>query len=547
MSTLSSSVKSNLNTLYNLKNEFDWIMTQKEIPLKQVDKLLKLKKDMLYSLSCILSVNCKELLSNSFYTNVNNVEQTIYSLLTVKKEKLEEIEKPHQKRLEEAKRIISYIYLIDIVKNGINISTRNEEKLVELKNIYSKIYEINQEEIALNYIVDILGKYVSGLKRLLELIDEYDPKQSLSLENKQEILNIFLSIALIYDKSKIRNKIFLEDKSDMEYIEEVKEYLKFYEHIFLNLVETCKFNLPSFYYQISSEINEYGINSIYIDSKVSYIYNKYMYDIENELKKIAKTRKIKLNKLNAVVKNLISFNGKAKLEYLDKEIKSEEELPSYLKSFKEYKTLNKIVLNTEFYLNKDVEVNKVIDTLTEEVIKNIDGMEYLKGYIFNRSSSIKQMAHFRQYFNEVLKEQKDKLFNKYTENITNILPKTNLKDYNLKGNNEKVCNLKSEVKILEHALEYINDNYREFNSNNLKLYINSVQRRYNVENLYEEINKRRSKKAYISKTKKVIEKEQEYLKSFINKDIIKEELVIEIIDNCIYENDKLKKEILEAI
>ena len=174
-------------------------------------------------------------------------------------------------------------------------------------------------------------------------------------------------------------------------------------------------------------------------------------------------------------------------------------------------------------------------------------MEYLKGYIFNRSSSIKQMAHFRQYFNEVLKEQKDKLFNKYTENITNILPKTNLKDYNLKGNNEKVCNLKSEVKILEHALEYINDNYREFNSNNLKLYINSVQRRYNVENLYEEINKRRSKKAYISKTKKVIEKEQEYLKSFINKDIIKEELVIEIIDNCIYENDKLKKEILEAI
>ena len=297
MSTLSSSVKSNLNTLYNLKNEFDWIMTQKEIPLKQVDKLLKLKKDMLYSLSCILSVNCKELLSNSFYTNVNNVEQTIYSLLTVKKEKLEEIEKPHQKRLEEAKRIISYIYLIDIVKNGINISTRNEEKLVELKNIYSKIYEINQEEIALNYIVDILGKYVSGLKRLLELIDEYDPKQSLSLENKQEILNIFLSIALIYDKSKIRNKIFLEDKSDMEYIEEVKEYLKFYEHIFLNLVETCKFNLPSFYYQISSEINEYGINSIYIDSKVSYIYNKYMYDIENELKKIAKTRKINLMQL----------------------------------------------------------------------------------------------------------------------------------------------------------------------------------------------------------------------------------------------------------
>ena len=547
MSTLSSSVKTNINTLYNLKNEFDWLMTQKEIPLKQVDRLFKLKKDMLYSLSCILSINCKELLSNSFYTNVNKVEQVIFDILTDKKAELEKIEKPHLKVLGESKKIIGLLYSIDIVKNGINITVKNEEKLNELKNVYAKLYEIKQEEIALNYILRILDKYVCGLKRLLQLLNQYDPKQSLSLENKQEILNIFNNIAIVYNKTKIRNKIFSQDKSDIEYIEEVKDYIKFYEHIFLKLVETCKFDLPSFYYQLVNEIDEYGITSIYISSKVEYIYNKYVYDIENELKRINKIRKVKLNKLNAVIRSLIAFNGSAKLEYLDKEIKNENELPSYLKDFKEYETLNKIVLNTEFYLNKDVEINKIIDTLTEAIIKNLDGSEYLKGYIYNRSNGIKQLAHFRQYFNEVLDEQKNKLYDEYVASITNILPKTKLKDYDLKGNNEVVYNLRSEVKLLEHALEYINDNYREFNSNNLKLYINSVQRRYNVENLYEEINKKRIKKTYINKTKKVIEREQEYLKSFINRDIIKRELIAQIVDNCIYDNDKLKEEILEAI
>ena len=43
MSTLSS-VKYNLDTLYKCKNEFDWLMAQKEVPVRKLDKLFKLKK-----------------------------------------------------------------------------------------------------------------------------------------------------------------------------------------------------------------------------------------------------------------------------------------------------------------------------------------------------------------------------------------------------------------------------------------------------------------------------------------------------------------------
>ena len=201
MSTLTSSIKSNLNTLYSCKNEFDWLMTQKEISLKQVDKLFKLKRDMLYSLSCILSINSEELLSNSFYTNVNLVEQSIFDVLNEKKSKLVEIEKPHAKMIDEAKKIISLLYSIDIVQNSIHISAKNEDKLIELKNVYLSIYELNQKEIALNQILDLIPKYTNGLKKLLELINEYDKKEFLTIESKQEIFDLFTNISLVYNKS----------------------------------------------------------------------------------------------------------------------------------------------------------------------------------------------------------------------------------------------------------------------------------------------------------------------------------------------------------
>ncbi len=547
MSTLTNSMKSNLNTLYSCKNEFDWLMTQKEISLKQVDRLFKLKKDMLYSLSCILSINSEELLSNSFYTNVNRVEQSILDILNEKKSKLVEMEKPHQKMLNESKKIISLLYSVDILENEIHISTQNEEKLVELKNLYIKIHELNQRQIALNHIYDLIKSYTNGFKKLLQFIDEYDKKEFLSIENKQEIFDAFSSIALVYNKSKIRNKIFSENDTNIKYNDKIEDYLEFYEQVFLSLVETCKFHLPSFYYQIKNEINEYDINDMYINAKVDFIYNKYSYDIKNELKKINRTRKIKLDKLKKNIMSLIAFDGKANLDYLLKDVEDVKYFPSYVKDESEYKLLNKLVLNTDFYLNQDIKIQRIVDKVASKLIEEFNGEEYIKGYIFNRADSIRQMAHFRQYFIEALDTVKLEVAQQYIDKIKELLPKTRLKDYDLKANNERVYDVKSEIKLLEHALEYINDNYREFNSRNLKLYINSIQRRYNVEELYEEINKRKLKNSYKTKTKNLIEKEKEYLKSFINKDIIKQELKAEIIESCICEDEKLKKEILEAI
>ena len=195
MSTLSS-IKYNLDTLYKSKNEFDWLMTQKEIPVKKLDRMFKLKKEMLYSLSCILSVNAEDVLSNSFYTSVNFVEQGIINLLKQKEETLEQLSKTHNIILSDAKRVISLLYSMDILQNSIHINIQSENKLLELKKVYLLIYDSNQKEIALSYLKKVLVKYKSGFLSLLELIRQHPLKEELSFEDKQIVFNVFSSISL---------------------------------------------------------------------------------------------------------------------------------------------------------------------------------------------------------------------------------------------------------------------------------------------------------------------------------------------------------------
>ena len=543
MSTLSS-IKYNLDTLYKSKNEFDWLMTQKEIPVKKLDRMFKLKKEMLYSLSCILSVNAEDVLSNSFYTSVNFVEQGIINLLKQKEETLEQLSKTHNIILSDAKRVISLLYSMDILQNSIHINIQSENKLLELKKVYLLIYDSNQKEIALSYLKKVLVKYKSGFLSLLELIRQHPLKEELSFEDKQIVFNVFSSISLDYQIGNIKDKVYGETKEDKDFVEKTSDYLYYFEKMFLKLVKICNINLSEFYYQIENEMNTMDVNEVYLDTSVDFICKKYDYDISNEIQNFKKIQQLNKDKLNSLIIELIGYNGVTDLSLLLNNIRETNMLPEYLKDSDEYDNIYKIVQNTDFLLNSDVQVYTVLDEISKNMIKDFDAEEYIKGYRYNLNDLIRQVSHFRQYYITLLDDIKDKILKSYESKIKEIISKSGIKDYDIKENNNILNNLKFEINLLKDALKYINKNFREFSNNNLKIYTKAIQKRYHVDNLFETLEKIKLKNSYAIKTKKLIEKEKQYLKSFVDRKIIKDNLVNEIIDNVIVEDEKLKQEIL---
>lgn len=542
MSTLSS-IKYNLDTLYKCKNEFDWLMAQKEIPVRKLDKLFKLKKDMLYQLSCILSVNAEEVLANSFYTSVNVVEQGIIDILNKKENEILDLEKSHNVILSDAKRIISILYSMDILQNSIHIDTQNEEKLVTLKTAYLSLHNASQKEIALEFLRKVLEKYKTGYYKILKLVSVHSLKEELSFEEKQEIFNILSSISFDYQLDKIKNKIYLENKENAEYNKYTSDYLRYFEDMFLNLASICKINLPVFFYQIENEIKNVELNELYINTSIEYICKKYDFDISNEISKIIEIKQKSEDKIKSTILSLIKYSGVTDLSSLLNGIRENNMLPEYLKDTKDYDKIYKIVEDTDFLLNKDVQVYTVLDEISSFIIENFDEEEYLKGYKYNENNSVKQIAHFRQYYILLLENSKQKVLKNYEKKIEEIISKSDIKDYDIRKNNNYIGDKKLEINLLKDALKYIENNFRNFTNNNLKVYTRAIEKRYHVEKLYENIMNKKQKSKFALKTKLKIEEEKEYLKNFIQNDAIKKDLVNEIL-NTVIVDEKLKQEIL---
>ena len=114
---------------------------------------------------------------------------------------------------------------------------------------------------------------------------------------------------------------------------------------------------------------------------------------------------------------------------------------------------------------------------------------------------------------------------------------------------KKIDELKNEISSLENILKYINTNYRSFSESNLKLYIDTIQKRYDIDNLYEAILNNSSKFMYRLKAKAYMEQVKKYVTEFANNDDIKIKLQKELIEDCSLNicSDKLKNEIISKI
>ena len=248
MSVLTT-IEKNFNYLYTKQNELDKLLAKVNLSIREQQKKNRLKEEISNILSDILSLQCNDVLSTSFYMQVNSIEQEIYNLLDSKKEVLNELNDKKNNIYKIANKIFPIIYSIDILQNSVHIKVDVEKRLLDLKNTILN-YETNKKQlIAIKYLSKKTKAYEEGLIKLVDLIKNYELKQELSFEIKQEIFEIFSNISLNIQNDVNHTKVFNENiiSNEAKY---THEYILWYENLFIDMFKDAGLLLPSFYNQI---------------------------------------------------------------------------------------------------------------------------------------------------------------------------------------------------------------------------------------------------------------------------------------------------------
>jgi len=112
---------------------------------------------------------------------------------------------------------------------------------------------------------------------------------------------------------------------------------------------------------------------------------------------------------------------------------------------------------------------------------------------------------------------------------------------------QKIEEIKKDISLLEESLGYINKNYRDFSQTNLRLYIDSIQKRYQINNLYNNVLIRKSNFMYKVMAKSKLTEEQKYIYDFISREEIKKKLQDELVSKIFKNSEKLKLEVIDNL
>lgn len=544
-------VQININHFYEIKRKIDTILEENNLTLTNKYKLDMLRNELLQYLSDILSLRCEDVLSTSFYMQVNTVETQILNLLSKKEQELVELEESKKEALDIVKKIVSLIYSIDVLQNSIHIRVNSQNTLLELKTKVEKIVKDNKKMYAINYILSKLIAYKKGMLDLIDIALIYRKKAQIPLDKKQDILNIFNNISLKSQFARNSQNVFYKLKSDD--IEEKKqekqdltiEYLKEYEDIFNEYCGYVDIKLTRFYDRIKELIYKEDISKIHIENCADFIYKKYYKTINQEYEKITEENKILYDKIKNDLVNLYSYEGMTILENVLENINNNKELPSYLQDnkFKEY--IQNILFDFDVSIKDDIEIYNILDELNETILTKFNFNKYLELFELN-TSKVRQISEFRQYYIRLLEESKEELIKKYVVKLDETLSTHVSYIYNTEIENQKIENKKKQIELLKKSLNYINENYRKFDKKNLKIYIDSLEQKYELNNLYKTVIKKKSNITNYMKLKSIIIKENLFIGDFIEKEDITKELIHTILENII-DDDNLKNEISELL
>lgn len=545
MSVLTT-IEKNFNYLYTKQNELDKLLAKVNLSIREQQKKNRLKEEISNILSDILSLQCNDVLSTSFYMQVNSIEQEIYNLLDSKKEVLNKLNDKKNNIYKIANKIFPIIYSIDILQNSVHIKVDVEKRLLDLKNTILN-YETNKKQlIAIKYLSKKTKAYEEGLIKLVDLIRNYELKQELSFEIKQEIFEIFSNISLNIQNDVNHTKVFNESiiSNEAKY---THEYILWYENLFIDMFKDAGLLLPSFYNQIRDIQSDKSIISAYTNKFINFIYRNYVSEINLYIKKLEKNIVKYKNDIELQLGFCYSYDRTSDMEEILNKIQKEKILPSYLLSSNSKELLKYILFDLDISFDNNMELYNILDDLHKCICQVFDNERYIDMYKFNMIQKPIQIAQYRQYYIDVLDEAKEKIISEYINKIDTLIENENLEDCSTSELMNKINNLSNDVKKLEEALEFINKNYRSFGNENLKKYIETIQKRYELFELYQNVVEKKAKFIYKIKAKVELKKESNLIYEFANKKGIKDKLTSELLNDIFKDDNSLKNEVISLI
>lgn len=545
MSVLTT-IEKNFNYLYTKQNELDKLLAKVNLSIREQQKKNRLKEEISNILSDILSLQCNDVLSTSFYMQVNSIEQEIYNLLDSKKEVLNELNDKKNNIYKIANKIFPIIYSIDILQNSVHIKVDVEKRLLDLKNTILN-YETNKKQlIAIKYLSKKTKAYEEGLIKLVDLIKNYELKQELSFEIKQEIFEIFSNISLNIQNDVNHTKVFNESiiSNEAKY---THEYILWYENLFIDMFKDAGLLLPSFYNQIRDIQSDKSIISAYTNKFINFIYRNYVSEINLYIKKLEKNIVKYKSDIELQLGFCYSYDRTSDMEEILNKIQKEKILPSYLLSSNSKELLKYILFDLDISFDNNMELYNILDDLHKCICQVFDNERYIDMYKFNMIQKPIQIAQYRQYYIDVLDEAKEKIISEYINKIDTLIENENLEDCSTSELMNKINNLSNDVKKLEEALEFINKNYRSFGNENFKKYIETIQKRYELFELYQNVVEKKAKFIYKIKAKVELKKESNLIYEFANKKGIKDKLTSELLNDIFKDDNSLKNEVISLI
>lgn len=545
MSVLTT-IEKNFDYLYTKQNELDKLLAKVNLSIREQQKKNRLKEEISNILSDILSLQCNDVLSTSFYMQVNSIEQEIYNLLDSKKEVLNKLNDKKNNIYKIANKIFPIIYSIDILQNSVHIKVDVEKRLLDLKNTILN-YETNKKQlIAIKYLSKKTKAYEEGLIKLVDLIRNYELKQELSFEIKQEIFEIFSNISLNIQNDVNHTKVFNESiiSNEAKY---THEYILWYENLFIDMFKDAGLLLPSFYNQIRDIQSDKSIISAYTNKFINFIYRNYVSEINLYIKKLEKNIVKYKSDIELQLGFCYSYDRTSDMEEILNKIQKEKILPSYLLSSNSKELLKYILFDLDISFDNNMELYNILDDLHKCICQVFDNERYIDMYKFNMIQKPIQIAQYRQYYIDVLDEAKEKIISEYINKIDTLIENENLEDCSTSELMNKINNLSNDVKKLEEALEFINKNYRSFGNENFKKYIETIQKRYELFELYQNVVEKKAKFIYKIKAKVELKKESNLIYEFANKKGIKDKLTSELLNDIFKDDNSLKNEVISLI
>ena len=274
-----------------------------------------------------------------------------------------------------------------------------------------------------------------------------------------------------------------------------------------------------------------------------YIHNRYKNEIELNLQKVQRVREKVEKNVRRQLDKCLDYEDDMYFEGIYQNLKSNRILPKFLENNKNAENYKSLLFDLDIDYSSKIDIKDIFKDVQNSIYEMFEEEKYLEMYKYNSSVKSIEVANYRQYYLTLLEQAIESVKKDYIEKIEDSIIETEFK-YNTAVLLKKIKIIEEDIKLIKEALNYINKNYRDFSKTNLKIYIDSIQKRYALKNLYDNILAKKSNLVYKLMAKSRLNEETRLLYEFANKKEIKEKLQNEILSYIFGEEEELKEELI---